>query len=555
MITERRLFGRRPGLLVASSLALVVVGVVASFVFVGGLFGSSDDDDGRPYVEAVAGTVQRINPLFAYLNDTDRDVVSLVFSGLTRLGPDGEVLPDLAESWSYSEDGLTVTFELRPGVKWHSGVAFTADDVIFTYNLLADPALQGDPEQAPLWRTATCRAPNDLRVTCRLPEPFAPFLAYTTIGVLPEHLLKGVDTASMIDHRFNDIPVGTGPYRMQSQSPTEAVLTAYEGYHLGTPQLPEIVMRFFPDIGSAAAAVVSGAADGILMDASATSDEYEAVSGEDRLQAYAQSRAAYSMLYLNNSEPPMTDANVRLAIALAVDAGAIISDLLGGRGLRADVPIAPGTWAFDPDQEPLARDIGQARTLLEEAGWELPEGEDIRQRGGTELRISIMTDRDALRGAVADAIAAQLAEAGIAATVIREDSTALIRDFLLPRRYEAAVFGWEPGPDPDPYPAWHTSQATGDGRNLAAYSNPAADAVMEQARVSNDLAERQRLYHTFQELFDKHTPSVLLYYPVSTYFVTDEVKNIATGVMFDTSSRFRNAYEWTFEETPDIRRD
>jgi peptide/nickel transport system substrate-binding protein len=532
-------FAHRPALLIAGLLALAVAAAVAlSFIFASGLFGSGGDQN-TPYVEAVVGSPQRINPLFAYLNDTDRDLVSLVFSGLTRLAADGQVLPDLAESWSYSSDGRTVTFQLRHNVKWHTGVPFTSADVLFTFNLLADPNLKSDPDQAALWQTVHCTAPDDFTVACTLSQPFAPFLAYATIGIVPRHLLEGTGAAALMEDAFNRAPVGTGPYRLTHIDDTNTLLTAYADYHLGAPGVRQIDLRFFPDMGTAAAAIVSGNADGLLVDTSA--------------KAYSESRSAYTMLYLNNSEPPLIDAKVRRAVSLAVDADAIISNLLAGRGLRGDTPIPPGTWAFNPDHQPPGRDVGRARQLLDEAGWVLPDGADIRQRNGTELRISIMTDRDALRGAVADVIARQLAEAGIAATVVREDSTALVRDFLLPRRYEAAVFGWEPGPDPDPYSAWHSSQATGDGRNLAGYSDPAADSVIEDARRSNNLDQRQSLYYTFQQLFEDAAPSVLLYYPVLTYFVSDEVKNVRSGVMFDTSSRFRNVYEWTFEEAPDIR--
>ena len=177
------------------------------------------------------------------------------------------MLPDLAESWEFSNDGRTVKFKLRPGVKWHTGSPFTADDVVFTYNLLADPALGADPEQAQLWQTLRCNAPNDLTVLCELPEPFAPFLAYARVGILPSYLLQATNASTLTDDPFNRAPVGTGPYRLVALDDSQAELVANAEYHLGAPMMPEIVLRFFPDISSAAAAVVSGDADGILMDA------------------------------------------------------------------------------------------------------------------------------------------------------------------------------------------------------------------------------------------------------------------------------------------------
>lgn len=139
-------------LLVAFAVGLVVVvGVVLSTA---NPF-EDDDSGGTLYTEAIVGQPSKINPLFSYMNEADRDIASLVFTGLTRLGRDGTPEPDLASGWDVSDDGLIVTFHLRSGVTWHSGANFTAEDVLFTYSLLANPAIQADPEQAALWQSIT----------------------------------------------------------------------------------------------------------------------------------------------------------------------------------------------------------------------------------------------------------------------------------------------------------------------------------------------------------------------------------------------------------------
>ncbi|HET8943140.1 MAG TPA: ABC transporter substrate-binding protein, partial [Dehalococcoidia bacterium] len=190
--------------------------------------------------------------------------------------------------------------------------------------------------------------------------------------------------------------------------------------------------------------------------------------------------------------------------------------------------------------------------ILDEAGWQMPDGGEVRQKGDVELRISLITDDDPTRGAIADLIADQLGDAGIAATVVRENSSDLVKDHLLPRQYQAAIFGWDTGPDPDPYPAWHSSQAADNGRNIAAYRNDDADRLMEQARRSSDLDERQALYYTFQQVFHDDVPSIILYYPVFTYVVTGKVNGIEMGTLFTTASRFRNVHEWTLQDAPAI---
>lgn len=526
---------------IIGGLILVTVLVIA-FV---DPFGGSDKEEVTSYTEAIVGSSLHVNPLFVYQSDTDRDLAELVFSGLTRLGKDGTPEPSLAASWDISDDGKTYTFHLREGVTWQNGEPFTAQDVTFTYNLLADPATPADPDQTALWQSANCTAPDDLTVVCELPEPYAPFLAYTTMGILPQHILGEVAPQALIDDAFNRAPVGTGPYELTSINETRAILRANVNYYLGAPKIEQIELRFYPDVSSAAADVVRGEAEGLLVDLTINPQDYEALQATTNLTPHLTGRAAYTSLYLNNREAPLNDPFVRQAIAHAVDVDGIISSLLGGRAIRADTPIAPGTWAYDSDVQAPGYDQGFARNLLEAAGWTMGEGETVRSRNDVELRFSLMTDQDPLRGAIADAISEQLAEVGIEATVVREASGSLVTDFLIPKLYQAAVFGWDPGPDPDPYPAWHSSQATGSGRNLAAYTNEVADLLMEEARQTTDMELRRDYYSQFQQLFVEDVPSVPLYYPVYTYFVSSRVDGVDPGVLFWPSSRFADVQDWT----------
>ena len=541
-----------PGWPVLAAIAAVVIAVtVIWFTFGSSITGSGETEPNR-YREAIVGASSRINPLFAHLNDTDRDLSTLIFSGLTRLGLDGEVLPDLAESWQISPDGRSVTFTLRPGVVWHTGSPFTAADVVFTYNLLADPNLQSDPDQAPLWRQVHCSDPDELTIACDLPAAFAPFLAFTTIGIVPKHILEGVDAASLFDNPFNQNPVGTGPYRLAQLDESHAVLKANGSYHLGAPAIGEIEFEFYPDTAGAASGIVRGDADGILLEPSTGRAETDELSSRAGMKVYSANRTAYTVLYLNNGSPPLNDQAVRGAIARSIDMDGIINDILGSSATPATSPMVPGTWAFNPEIGRYDHDEGSARSALNDAGWELPDGGEVRQKGDVELRISLVTDQDPVRGAIAERIAEQLAGIGIAATVVHEDSTALVRDFLIPRQYQAAIFGWDPGPDPDPYPAWHSSQAADNGRNIAAYRSEDADRLMEQARRTSDLDERQSLYYTFQQIFHDDVPSIILYYPVFTYIVSDKVEGIEMGTLFNTGSRFRNVHEWRLDEAPGI---
>jgi len=538
-------------------LLLVLAGgfvavAAAWFALSNSLGGNKDPQDYR-YVEAVVGAPSRVNPLFVHLNDADRDLASLVFSGLTRLAADGSVLPDLAETWETSPDGRTVTFHLRGDARWHDGTRFTSADVMFTYSLLGSPNVESDPDQATLWHNITCSAADEATVACRLPEPFAPFPAYASAGILPQHVLAGTEASALATSIFNQNPIGTGPFKLASLDGSRAILRANDNYYLGGPPLSEIEMRFYPDASTAVASVVRGEARGIFLDASASADDLDAVASVSGLKRYEAIRTAYTVLYLNNSQPPLNDASVRIAIAETIDIDGIIDSLLGGRAVRANSPIVAGTWANNPELELNGRDLTEARNRLDEAGWAPPDNAAVRMRNGVELRLTLLTDRDPIRGRISNEIAKELADVGIAVTLAPEESTNLIRDFLIPRQYQAALFGLDPGLDPDPYPAWHSSQASDSGRNLAAYADEKADKLLEEARVTSNLDQRQQLYYAFQAVFRDDVPSVLLYHPRDTYFVTDEIKGLQLGTLFSPSSRFRNVNEWSFEQGRDIR--
>ncbi len=531
-----------------------VLAVVSLASILGNPLNSSDDNSGKQrYVEAIVGFPARVNPLFAPLNDTDSDLVALVFSGLTRLGPQGEVLPDLAEDFEISEDGLTYTFHLRSDVKWHDrDVPFTAEDALFTFELLADPELPTDPTLGQLWRQVSCSAPDQFTLLCELPEPFAPFLSHTTIGLLPKHILESTTAATLAEDRFNqEGAVGTGPYRLAQLDQTKAILKANPTYYGERPAIDEIEIRFYPDTSTAAAALARGEVQGLLLGPSANQEDFDLLTSTPSLRAATANRTAYSVLFLNNSQPPFDDEALRRAVALSINVDDIIGELLGGRAVRADSPMVPGTWAYNPELEPRPHDPEEARKLLDEAGWNTTDG-GLRQKEGNELRISLMTDQDPLRIAIAQEIANQLAEVGIQVAVAPQGSADLVREFLVPHQYQAAIFGWDPGPDPDPYPAWHSSQVGPEGRNLAAYQNADTDRIIEDARRTSDLDKRQALYYTFQQKFLEDVPSVLLYYPVFTYFVVDELQDAELGTLFQTSSRFAGVTQWKMGESDQL---
>lgn len=511
---------------------------------------SGDDapviQQGTSYTEALVGTWERVNPLFASENPVDADLSALVFSGLVRIGPDGLPVPDLAELPEITEGGRTYTFTIREGATWHDGEPFTSDDVLFTIGAITAVGFRGPPELASLWSTIEVTAPDERTVVMRLPEANAPFLArYAIIGMLPEHLLQGVSPQDLYNASFNAAPVGTGPYRLTSLSTAEARLAANPDYHLESPQIAELRLRFYPEYGMALRALSSGDVEGLFFRDVPTTGQSDQLEALDGVAVEKVPRSAYLPLYLNNGATDLFgDARVRRAISLAIDREAIVETAYGEDASPSASPISPHSWAYAEQYDQREVDLEQARALLDDAGWLAAATTGTRVRLGAEFRFVIRVDDDPARVQAAQMIVEQLDPLGIRASVASTTFAVLRRDFLQERRYQAAIAGWDQGPDPDPYFGWHSSQMGSAGANIANFSDAVADRLILEGRVNSDVEWRQEVYSQFQEVWSSTAPSIVLAYPNYTYVHTNGVDVQLPGMLNAPWERFSFVHEW-----------
>ena len=536
---------RRPALLAVLLVAALITAGTALALRVTGnnatIGGAS-----TVYTEAVAGQFQRVNPLFASLNQVDQDLSQLVFSGLVRLGPDGTVEPDLAELPQISADGKTYTFKLRPNLQWQDGKPVTSADVAFTVKSLVDPNFRGDPALAEGWLDVTVQTPDAQTIVVTLQQPSAPFLARSaTVGILPEHLLSGLTARQLFEAPFNSAPIGTGPYKLQSIDSRVATLVANDNYYRGQPGIATIKLRFYPDDSSALRALESGTVNGLMVRDSLTASQVSDIEKVKGMTVEQPQGGAYVMLYLNNDQAAFfADPRVRDAISLAIDRQAIVSKVFFGIATPSSSPVAPGTWAYVKADDQTSADLVKARALLTQAGWIAQPTTGILVKAGQEFRFTIRTDDDPTRVAAANEIARQLEQIGIRATVASTTFSVLRRDFLQDRKYDAALAVWDQGPDPDPYFGWHSSQTGQAGLNLANYASAVADDLIAKGRTTNDIVVRKDVYSQFQQIWSQTAPSVVIAYPRYLYVHTSNLQGMDLGVLFNGSLRFADVYKW-----------
>ncbi len=497
--------------------------------------------EGGRYTEGVVGQVQRVNPLF-WQTDAEHDLVSLIFSGLTRVDAHGNVVADLAAGWTVMDDGLTYVFVLREDARWHDGTPVTADDVVFTVRLVQDPAYDAQPALAAFWRTVTVDRLDRRTVRFSLQEPLAAFPEYASLPLLPAHRLKGVAVSDLAQHPFNRHPVGSGPFRLVELDAEHALLEAYDGYYGPQPYLRQIELRFYPNPSRLLTAYRDGEIQGI---AGVPPDKLEAVAKLPALALYTATEARCVAVFLNLDRPLFQDRRVRRALLFGLDRQALIDDVLRGQGVVADSPIPPGSWAYDPHVVHAGYNPERARALLEEAGWSDGNGDGVREKETQPLRFELVTNDDPTRQALAEAIAKQWAAIGAQVGVRTLSVTALREEVLASRRFDAVLFGWDPAmADPDPYPLWHSSQIEG-GQNIAGLRDPEIDALLAEARRTLNGEERRRLYAAFQRRFAEEVPALLLYRPVYHYAVATNVWNVQVPqTILQPSDRFATLPRW-----------
>ncbi len=514
---------------------------------------------GGRYTEAVVGGVPTaINPLLPE-TDTDPNVTSLIFSGLSKLDGKGNVYGDLADTITLDPEGKVYLFHLRDNATWHDGQPVTPQDVLFTIHLVQDPRFPGDPALADFWRTVTVDLPGGNQVRFTLTDRYAPFLSYTTLGLLPQHLLGGIKAEELRDLPFNLSPVGTGPYRfvrLDRDAPAIDLTLWQKHYQVVTEAayyVQELRFQYYPSfeqaLDVAKRAKESGATGFSEVPVTNLAQAATALNPNQKdaaWQFYGYNIAAYTALFFNFQSPIFSDRAVRQAASYAIDRNSLVQNALGGQGIAGDGPIHPSSWAYKTEAAKHPFDPDLAKKTLDDAGWKVKAAGQAREKDGVKLTFTLVTNSSGERPLVAQIVAQQLAAVGFDVQVNKTalSSFDLQRTYLEPHRFDAAIFGWDRllG-DPDPYILWHSTQADG-GYNFTNFRDSEADQLLENGRRATNPNERKILYNQFQDLFASEVPAVVLYYPRYVVAIAKTINGVEADTIDTPADRFRGISRW-----------
>ncbi len=484
---------------------------------------------GDTFVQASIGDITGLIPNIT-TDGASHEVGGLIYDGLLRQDKDYNWEPQMAESWQFSKDCLTLTFKLRKNVKWHDGKPFTADDVLFTYKTMMDPktptAYRNDFEPI---KDVQVLDPYTVRVSYS--QPFAKALMGWGQTILPKHLLETwVQQGKLREAPQVLKPVGTGPYRFQEWKTGEkVVLVANKDYYMeGRPYLSRIVYRIIPSQATIFIELQAKGVDQSRLTAIqyARQTDYPAFKKDYNKYRYADNR--YTYLGFNLKDPRFADKRVRQAFAHAINKQELIDGVLLGLGQIATGPLRPGTWAYTDKVKRYPYDPAKAKQLLADAGWKDRNGDGVlRNKEGQPFAFTIRTNQgNDERKKAAEIIQQRLKEIGVQTDIQTIEWAAFLKEYIRQKRFEAIVMGWGTTSDPDQYPIWHSSQSGPEQLNSISYANPEVDALLEKGRATCHQSERVAAYQRIQEILAEDQPYVFLYYPESLLAVSSRVRGI-----------------------------
>ena len=528
---------------------LLIFGAVSLLYKVNALFLTTIPAKGGELKEGIIGSPRFINPLLS-LSDADRDLATLIYSGLLKTTTDGKLVPDLADRYEISKDGLSYTFHLREGATFHDGAAVTPDDVLFTIQKAQDSALKSPKRASFEGVTVEKIGERDVRITLR--QPYAPFLENATLGILPKVLWKEADAEQFPFSPLNLEAIGSGPYKVtkikrnSSGIPNYIELSSFKDYALGKPYIDRIIVRFYQNEKD----LLDGFANKEIESVNTiTPKAAKSLEAKGYRIEHAPLPRVFAIFFNQNQAALFTEKAVRQALDLSTDKMAIVDNVLYGYGVPIDDPIPPLliTSTKDEATSTLAR-LAEANALLDKAKWIRNPSTGIRERvkGKETKRLSfslVTSDVPELRES-AELLKEMWGKIGAEVRLQIFESGDLNQNVIRPRKFDSLLFGEIVGRDLDLFAFWHSSQRNDPGLNIAMYTSAKVDKLLEEARTTTNGEKRIIDYTNAVAAIRADAPAVFLYSPEFIYVLPEKIRGFTFSRTTTPSERFLDVQNW-----------
>jgi len=442
-------------------------------------------------------------------------ISELLFNGLVGINERQDVVPELAQSWDVSKDGRIYTFVLRKDVTWHprpgeSGVVpFTANDVVFTYNIMMHPKTI-TPLKVRFEFIEKVEKLDESTVRFTLKRPVLNALAKFSFKIIPRHGLKNTSYLTREDP-FVQQPIGTGPYVLKNiTADREIVMVANENYFKGRPSIDQFVTKPFADQNILTQALTFNAIDMIVL---VNPRSIAEIQGDKRFILQPYNALSYSFFGYNLRNPLLEDKRVRQAFGYALNRQEMLNSFFNNQGTIISGPFAPGSWAYNLDVQPLAYDPKKAIALLNEAGFK--QGADgIMQKGGKKLELTLMVPIEKESEAVKRVVLAfqnYLKSVGVTVKVEFKEWQSWKEDVFSEHRFDIVFASWVFDDSADISSLFHSAEIGPWKNNFGGYSNPEVDSLIVESKLTLDHEKRRTINRKLHAVLANEAPYTFLW--------------------------------------------
>lgn len=480
--------------------------------------------EGGVFAEGFVGHIRSINPLFTDFNDADRDVGRLIFSGLIKYDPNQKnFLPDIAEKWDVSKNGLIYTFTLRRQAVWHDGKPVTSDDVSFTFqNVIQHPAFR-NPVLKNAFEAVKINKIDAYNISFILPKQNSYFISNLIVGLLPKHILENEDISALDKSKFSRFnPIGSGPFKLTSLNLDDdgdiVDLEIFEQYYGKKPLIKRIRLFTFPDEKS------------LIKDKSALNAisklNTKEIFSDSRFTTYNYTLNQFTSLHFNTENPFLKEQKMRQAMALALNKQELLNvgeqrvDSLGLTDRSKEEK-----FKFDPEA---------AKKIIDELGF-INGSDGFRSISFNLLALNIMPEE------LTNRIKNQFNAIGIKVEIQRVKSSDFYK-YIEQKRYDMLLIRHYLGYNRDVYSLFHSSQIIDpekglQGLNFSNFKSFKTDGLTEALRKEPTPADKEKLLAQLSTAISFEIPLVFISTPIYTYGLDKTVPEIKLNNLNSHSDR------------------
>ncbi len=452
--------------------------------------------------------------------------------------------PALARSWTWSDDHLVLTLELDPDARWSDGIAITADDVVFTWQVQTSPEinwLYGDGKD--FIESVEAVDQDTVRVTYTHDYPYQ-FMDLNDGLIIPAHAWSKIPFESWAEIDWKEHGLAGGPFRLAGHTPQQEISLERNPvfYRAGLPYLDRLVFRIVPSEQGLMTQLLAGEIDFVRSVGPAT---LERIRNHQGLELVIYDDRSYTHICWNTQRPHLADPRVRTALTTAIDRETLIDVVYGGFGRVGVGPVLSSFWAFNRELAALPFDPTAARTILANAGWTDTDEDGVVDRDGKPLIIELLASAEnELRQDMAILIQEDLKRIGVKVEP-RFVEWGTLMAAMQGGEFDAMINLWEEPTQIDLEGLWHSAPPDEPTFNFGRYSNPDVDRLLREVADVTDFAEQKPLYDRIQKLIVADQPYTFL---VENTRITGHSSRIR-GAEVNAATPFFNTYEW-YVQTP-----